>query len=1070
MLDGGRSFIKTSQPSTAPGGLSSAFRVEGIAKGTSQVTPVVFLVDFSDRPSHRSQAEFTSLFFDTGSTSKSVSNYWSEVSYGNLTISGSPSDVVGWLRAGVDFTTSVSNYSSLLDSVTGLNYSNFVTLFTDLISSLDGSVDFSVYDSNGDGVVDSPIFVHPGWGAEDSGDVSNDIYSQTILFSTPISTNDGVRFDDVVIVPEEKFYNDPDFLATGVGVDDGDEDIVGIGVIVHEMGHLMGLPDLYPTGSSGQTSGGFSGVGIYDLMGYGMWGDNLLLDEDTPTHLSAWSKVFLQWVDPVDLSSMPSPYSLEPVEAFPVVYRVMVSSSPAGDKYILIENRQKRDPTEQPFPAWLFDNTLPGTGVLIWFIDEEVINLNLSSNTVNNDPNNKGVDVEEADGENELDQTPQGTTPNDRARFFGELEDFYRDKTQVYSRSDAPINLTNFTVVPKDVTIKGNTYTVNYLVFSSGVEWKTFDIDATQNFTNGPILSNQVNAIGQDSSNAIWFGTDSGISRLAGREFEHFKGIDGLPSENITAFAFDQSTGVMWVGTDSGLVRMRDRGAGFEVVSIYTTTAVPPLNFGLPSNQINDLIIDGNGYVRVATSAGMALVDDNDTDNEADDFVISMLNGKNLTAIALSPGGNINPLYDVIFAADDQGNIYRADESDPRSDADFDVISLPQNPVINDIAIDPRGRIWVATESNGFLVIDDKLTQDLADDEFDPLDVDGDGDTVEAYYVTSSDNLASDRVTGIAFQEVTGLQEPVVLLAHRNDGVNDGGVTKIDLNRSGSERFDPFIGLFVFREDTTPPITDGPASAVIYGAFADSSGNVWFPTDSGASRYGNAGVVSLDSATYFNYTAVATVTLEDDGVNVDPTVPDTVTVFVTSTTDNAGISVTLQETGNDTGIFEGKFGFTQEASGVDANGRGLIQVNHNDTVTVTYHDASPPGDRVATATWKRVYPFKDSIIIEGCFIATAAYGSYASPSVKILRKFRDQILLKTSLGRKIVGAYYKFSPAIARVIRRSGGLRWLVRVALVPVSSFVWVLMVHPWLAFVLVWMALGVSALFRRKGAVTTS
>ena len=67
-----------------------------------------------------------------------------------------------------------------------------------------------------------------------------------------------------------------------------------------------------------------------------------------------------------------------------------------------------------------------------------------------------------------------------------------------------------------------------------------------------------------------------------------------------------------------------------------------------------------------------------------------------------------------------------------------------------------------------------------------------------------------------------------------------------------------------------------------------------------------------------------------------------------------------------------------------------------------------------------------------CFIATASYGSYLHPHVKIFRDFRDQYLLPHSAGRYFVRTYYKYSPPIADVIAEYWTLRILTRVILFP--------------------------------------
>jgi hypothetical protein len=73
----------------------------------------------------------------------------------------------------------------------------------------------------------------------------------------------------------------------------------------------------------------------------------------------------------------------------------------------------------------------------------------------------------------------------------------------------------------------------------------------------------------------------------------------------------------------------------------------------------------------------------------------------------------------------------------------------------------------------------------------------------------------------------------------------------------------------------------------------------------------------------------------------------------------------------------------------------------------------------------------------GCFIATAAYGSYLDPHVKILRNFRDEVLLKSRLGTAFVTFYYKHSPPIADYIAQHETLRTIFRLLLTPVILFV---------------------------------
>ena len=77
----------------------------------------------------------------------------------------------------------------------------------------------------------------------------------------------------------------------------------------------------------------------------------------------------------------------------------------------------------------------------------------------------------------------------------------------------------------------------------------------------------------------------------------------------------------------------------------------------------------------------------------------------------------------------------------------------------------------------------------------------------------------------------------------------------------------------------------------------------------------------------------------------------------------------------------------------------------------------------------------------GCFIATAAFGSYESDWVYILRDFRDQVLLPSDVGHSFVDWYYANSPPGAAWIAERPWARAVTRVALLPfiAGAFFWV-------------------------------
>jgi hypothetical protein len=52
-----------------------------------------------------------------------------------------------------------------------------------------------------------------------------------------------------------------------------------------------------------------------------------------------------------------------------------------------------------------------------------------------------------------------------------------------------------------------------------------------------------------------------------------------------------------------------------------------------------------------------------------------------------------------------------------------------------------------------------------------------------------------------------------------------------------------------------------------------------------------------------------------------------------------------------------------------------------------------------------------------CFVATAVYGDPAAPELDVLRRFRDLVLLRTEAGRRLVRAYYRYGPDLARWVK-----------------------------------------------------
>ncbi len=99
----------------------------------------------------------------------------------------------------------------------------------------------------------------------------------------------------------------------------------------------------------------------------------------------------------------------------------------------------------------------------------------------------------------------------------------------------------------------------------------------------------------------------------------------------------------------------------------------------------------------------------------------------------------------------------------------------------------------------------------------------------------------------------------------------------------------------------------------------------------------------------------------------------------------------------------------------------------------------------------------------GCFIATAAYGSYLHPHVRTLRDFRDQVLMASSVGRSIIQVYYRYSPALAQHIERDPAAKIAARLALTPLVLFI----AYPASACVILLMLIAMIAVVRSRHAM---
>ncbi len=348
----GRSGILAARFPDKPAGLDQPRHVLSMAQGTGKA--LVLLIQFpgfSAAADHTPSAYQDMLFSRNTYATGSLNDYCMENSYGAFGVNG---DVAGWY-------TAPQPYAFYVNGVQGFGPypTNAQRLVEDVLVQADQDIDFSQYDGNSDGYIDALFVVHAGPGAEETGKASN-IWSHAWDTSAPL-TMDGVSVSSYAMEPEEH--------ANGR--------LISIGVFCHELGHILGLPDLYDCDYSSD------GVGNFCLMGSGSWGGDGRSPE-RPVHLCSWAKMRLGWITAETVATDLFAQPIQCYEQTPQVYRLW-SSGRDGQEYFLVSNRQKTG----------FDEKLPRGGLLIWHVDETAVH--------NNDESHRLVDLEEADGNGHLD-------------------------------------------------------------------------------------------------------------------------------------------------------------------------------------------------------------------------------------------------------------------------------------------------------------------------------------------------------------------------------------------------------------------------------------------------------------------------------------------------------------------------------------------------------------------------------------------------------------------------------------------------------------------------------------------
>ena len=241
-------------------------------------------------------------------------------------------------------------------------------LLTEAVKKSDADIDFTQYDSDGNGYVDMVYILYAGTGANSSGD-ENDFWPACLYYQS-ISTADGKTIN-VIGGASELLVSAEDYNGTAVRS--------GVGVPCHEMSHGMGLPDLYwtssvvPKDAQGYVDYNNCGPEDWDLMD----GGENVYNAIWPCQYAAWEREMMGWMTLEDLTE-PCDVTIYPLNKEDgKAYRITNPQNPY--EYYVIENYMSDE--------WNYYITHSyGTGLMITHVNASSSGLSMACNNTYGKP------------------------------------------------------------------------------------------------------------------------------------------------------------------------------------------------------------------------------------------------------------------------------------------------------------------------------------------------------------------------------------------------------------------------------------------------------------------------------------------------------------------------------------------------------------------------------------------------------------------------------------------------------------------------------------------------------------
>lgn len=299
---------------------------------------------------------------DMGRNYGSVKRYFSDMSFGLFT---PQFDVYGPVK----LDQPLKHYGGGASSG-----ENMTDLLNHACKAVDDEVDFSQYDSNGDGKIDLVYIIYAGYSESLYGNSTECIYPKSGVI------NGGIELDGKKVyrygVNNELNGTPADQASMGLLIN-------GIGLFCHEFSHCMGLPDIYPSPGSVAQRCIDHGLDYWDLMDAGEYTYNGY----RPTEYTCWERERFGWIK-IDTLSQPASLELKSLSDGGKAYRIINDKDATGHEYYLIENVQRT--------GW--NRYIPNSGMLVYHVDYDDYKFSLGGCKVNSEAGHPRMTLIAADG------------------------------------------------------------------------------------------------------------------------------------------------------------------------------------------------------------------------------------------------------------------------------------------------------------------------------------------------------------------------------------------------------------------------------------------------------------------------------------------------------------------------------------------------------------------------------------------------------------------------------------------------------------------------------------------------